>query len=52
MANAQKFLDAFAEIEQSLRRMTGADRQRGFYYLVDLAASSNSTVRKFSNEGR
>ena len=50
MANAQKFLDAFAEIEKSLRRMTGADRQRGFYYLVDLAASSNSTVRKFSND--
>ena len=46
MNNVQRFLDAFAKIERSLKQITGMTRYTGFFQLLNQASKKNALVRK------
>ncbi len=50
MANSESFLTIFSTIESWLRKEVGADRRTSFYKLVDLAAESNKSTRRFRDD--
>jgi hypothetical protein len=49
-SNSSQFLDAFAEIEKLLRRISGSERQVPFYHVVDAAAQRSPDVRRHRDD--
>jgi len=47
VSKSQRFLQAFGEIERSLRRGSSSPKDIGFYRLVDLVGVDNPVIRRF-----
>jgi predicted transcriptional regulator len=50
MSNADRFLNAFATIEQRLRPYANGDRSLGFTRLIAIASQSNQVIKYYTND--
>lgn len=48
--NSRRYLNAFNEIEDALRRLVDADKRERFYELIEKAAQKDKSIKTYSDD--